>query len=81
MTKIRYVEVLTLDTVLDLDRLFKLNDEGYSRIPISYSKDKNLICGILLVKSLIGYNVKGQTIRQAITAGEVDVRVPVFLTK
>lgn len=73
--------MLTLDTVLDLDRLFKINDDGFSRIPISFANDKNIICGVLLAKSLVGYVVKGQTIRQAIVSGEIDVRVPVYLTK
>ena len=34
--------------------------KGYSRIPIYYGENKNFIIGVLIVKSLIGFNVDSQ---------------------
>ena len=59
----------------------KLKQIGYSRIPISYSANQKSVFGILLTKSLVGYTVRNETIKEAIMFNRVSVRVPLFFTE
>ena len=61
---------LSVDRVLDLELLNEIKHKNYSRIPIySGEKFKNLIIGVLLVKSLIGISFeKGESIGSLITS-------------
>lgn len=46
---------VALDDVLDEDLVYRLRENGFTRVPIVFSHDhKNLVVGILLIKSLIG---------------------------
>ena len=81
MTGIEKVQILTLDTILSHTTLENIRRIGFSRIPVSFTADKKTIFGILLAKSLVGYNVKNQTIRKAIMENVISVRVPLFFTE
>ena len=58
MTGMEKVQIFTLDTVLNRATLDRIKQTGFSRIPISFTTDKCLVCGILLAKSLVGYKIK-----------------------
>ena len=55
MTGIDKVQILTLDTILSYAMLEKIRQNGFSRVPVSFTPDKKTIFGILLAKSLVGY--------------------------
>jgi CBS domain containing-hemolysin-like protein len=55
MTPKEKVEIFTLDTILSNATVDRIKAIGFSRIPISFTADKKIICGILLAKSLVGY--------------------------
>jgi len=80
MSTIGNVVILHMDMVLDDETLEKLKEIGFSRIPISYSKNEKSIFGVLLMKSLVGYTVRNETIKEAIMNNHVNVRVPLFFT-
>jgi CBS domain containing-hemolysin-like protein len=54
---------------------------GFSRIPISYSANQKSVFGIMLMKSLVGYTIRNETIREAIINNNISVRVPLFFTE
>jgi len=58
MTKFEKVKVFHIETILDVFCVSKIKKLGFSRIPISYSPDKQNIFAVLLTKSLVGYKVK-----------------------
>ncbi|KAI8343593.1 hypothetical protein BC941DRAFT_411825 [Chlamydoabsidia padenii] len=57
MTPIQDVFTLSMDAILDKQTVDKILFHGYSRIPISTTKDKTDFIGMLLVKQLITYDV------------------------
>jgi len=81
MSTILNVIIVHMDTILDENTLEKLKEIGFSRIPISYTKNEKSIFGILLMKSLVGYTVRNETIREAIINNRISVRVPLFFTE
>ncbi|KAI9025536.1 hypothetical protein DFJ74DRAFT_705032 [Hyaloraphidium curvatum] len=56
MTPLSDVFSLALDAVLDAESVDRIRTAGHSRIPVYESSKDNLI-GMLLVKSLVGYDV------------------------
>lgn len=58
MTKLENVKIFTLETVLNKATLDEIKKTGFSRIPISLNAEKNVLIGILLAKSLVGYKIK-----------------------
>ncbi len=70
-----------MDTVLNDDTLDNLKQIGFSRIPISYSANQKSVFGIMLMKSLVGYTVRNETIKEAIINKRISVRVPLFFTE
>jgi len=81
MSKIVGVVIVHMDTVLNDDTLDNLKQIGFSRIPISYSANQKSIFGIMLMKSLVGYTVRNETIKEAIINKRISVRVPLFFTE
>lgn len=81
MSTIVKVVIIHVDMVLDEDTLQTLKGIGFSRIPISYSKNEKSIFGVLLMKSLVGYTMRNETIRQAIINNRISVRIPLFFTE
>ncbi|KAI8646297.1 hypothetical protein BD408DRAFT_410522 [Parasitella parasitica] len=57
MTPIQDVFALSLNSILDKELVHKITRIGYSRIPIKECDDSYDYIGMLLVKTLIGYNV------------------------
>jgi metal transporter CNNM len=58
----------------------KVTKAGFSRIPVYDKNDKNKIIGIMLIKTLIGLDLKeGRTISQLVEEGEVTLRKPIFI--
>ena len=72
---------LSVDRVLDLELLNEIKHKNYSRIPIySGEKSKNLIIGVLLVKSLIGISFeKGESIGSLITSKQIKIVEPLYV--
>lgn len=72
-----------MDTVLDSDTLTRLRQIGFSRVPVSFTSDKTALApfGILLTKSLVGYEACNETIKEAIINDHVRVIVPMFFTE
>ena len=62
---------LDLNSILDEDLLSKIKKIGFSRIPISYDHEGNLLVGVFLTKSLVSYIPKDETIAQAIKKGHL----------
>ena len=62
-SKVNYT--LDLDTVLNDDEFDRIRESHHSRIPVVFNRreDKNLVCMILLTKSLIGV-AAGKTLRE-----------------
>jgi len=60
--------MISSDTIIDEEFLKSTNTTNFSRIPVYYGdKSRNLVFGVLLVKSLIGLDVKrNQTLEQLI---------------
>lgn len=57
--RIKKVYMLSCDDVVNEDKIKEIKKKNYSRIPVYYGKpDRKLIIGILLTKSLIGFNPK-----------------------
>jgi|LauGreDrversion4_2_1035121.scaffolds.fasta_scaffold59378_5 CBS domain containing-hemolysin-like protein len=63
MSTIVKVVIVHMDTVLNDETLENLKLIGYSRIPISYSANQKSVFGIMLMKSLVGYTVRNETIK------------------
>lgn len=62
-TPIEKVKTLSMDTILDDDRIQQIKNMGFSRIPISFDRENfNKIIGVLLAKSLIGLAPSDKTI-------------------
>lgn len=61
-TSIRKVEKFNLDTRIDNATIEQVLELGFSRIPVNYSKNHQIIIGILLVKSLLLVERNGKTI-------------------
>jgi CBS domain containing-hemolysin-like protein len=49
----KYVQPINLEQKIDQEVLKTLREKGFSRVPV-YFRNKNLIVGILIVKSLVG---------------------------
>lgn len=85
MTKITKVDfTITLDTVMDSEKLKQINRNGYSRIPVvSNEKDEgHLIFAFLLAKSLVGLDTsERKTLGQLYKEKAVQVKVPLYLSK
>jgi CBS domain containing-hemolysin-like protein len=81
MSKIVGVVIVHMNTVLNDDTLDNLKQIGFSRIPISYSANQKSVFGIMLMKSLVGYTVRNETIKEAIINKRISVRVPLFFTE
>lgn len=64
--------------VLDHACILRLKQIGFSRIPISFTKDRTAIFGVLLTKSLVGYDVCNETIKEAIMKNHIHVIAPLF---
>lgn len=62
--------MLSSQRIVNEDLLMEIKKKNYSRIPIYYGEpDRNLIIGILLVKSLVGLKYEeGTTIENLITS-------------
>jgi CBS domain containing-hemolysin-like protein len=56
------VTELYLDTKINSETIKKIEQIGFSRIPVAFSEENPVIVGILLVKSLIVIEHKGVTI-------------------
>ena len=66
--KANKVYMLSCDRVVNDDLMKEVKKKNYSRIPVYYGdKDRKLVIGVLLVKSLVGLNYKeGSTISDLI---------------
>lgn len=56
-----------MDALVDEQLVSEMRSKGYSRIPVFYGEDKSFIIGILIVKTLIGADVRQEpkkTLRQ-----------------
>jgi CBS domain containing-hemolysin-like protein len=62
LTPIYKVTELYLDTKINSETIKKIEQIGFSRIPVAFSEENPVIVGILLVKSLIVIEHKGVTI-------------------
>ncbi|KAI8084203.1 uncharacterized protein B0P05DRAFT_534567 [Gilbertella persicaria] len=60
MTPIKDVFTLPITAILDKSLVTKIVRNGYSRIPIKASEENDRFIGMLLVKSLISYDVDDQ---------------------
>lgn len=60
----------------------RITKAGFSRIPVYEDNNKNKIIGILLIKTLIGLDLKeGRTISELVNEGEVVLRKPIFISQ
>ena len=60
------VAVLPMTSILDDKLLNKIKEIGYSRIPVCQSAEDKRVVGIFLTKSLVGYKICDETIREAL---------------
>lgn len=81
MTPISKVELLFLDTQINVETIKLIVDLGFSRIPVAFSKEKPIIIGILLVKKLLCVTKDGETIKHKIQMNEIALVPPLYLTK
>ena len=79
--KIENVSIVYMDTILDTETLTRLRQIGFSRVPISFTSDKTATFGILLTKSLVGYEACNETIKEALINDHIRVIVPMFFTE
>jgi CBS domain containing-hemolysin-like protein len=74
--------ILSMDTILDEDKINQIRSEGFSRIPVSSDRDnKNMIIGILLAKSLIGLPPSDLTIFDQLNRKRIKVIPPLYISK
>ena len=53
--------------------------KGYSRIPVYYGQNKHFILGILIVKSIVGIDVKsGLTLKEMSKKGLCTIKTPIY---
>jgi len=72
---------LRVDQNIDNNVAKKITKAGFSRIPVYEKQDKNRIIGILLIKTLIGLDLKnGRKISDLVNEGEVTLRKPFFIS-
>lgn len=67
--------------ILDDENLNRIKKIGFSRIPVSFTKDQTSIFGVLLTKSLVGYEACNETLKEAIMNDHIRVIVPLFFTE
>lgn len=72
--------MLYLETKFDLETAQMINDCGFSRIPIAYSKGYPVVVGVLLVKTVLGVDFTDETIGQLYMQGKINLKVPVYFT-
>lgn len=66
---------------LDLKSAKKILKFGYSRIPVFMNKDRHLIIGYLLIKTLVGVDLsEGKTIGELINDSVVTLRRPLYIS-
>lgn len=74
--------ILSMDTILDEDKINQIRSEGFSRIPVSSDRDnKHRIVGILLAKSLIGLPPSDLTIGDQLNRKRIKVILPLYISK
>jgi CBS domain containing-hemolysin-like protein len=80
LTPIYKVTSLYLDTKINAETIKKIEQIGFSRIPVAFSEEYPVIIGILLVKSLIVIEHKGVTIGDLYRRAHLQLKVPLFLS-
>ncbi len=74
--------ILSMDTILDEDKILQIRSEGFSRIPVASDKDnKHRIVGVLLAKSLIGLPPSDLTIFDQLLRKRIKVTIPLYISK
>jgi len=48
---------ISSESLLDQTKVSEIKRRGFTRVPVYYKENKNYIVGILIVKSLIGYDL------------------------
>lgn len=72
---------LRITKKIDVKLARKIVKLGYSRIPVYIEKDKNTIIGYLLIKTLIGVDLKeGKTLEDLISDSIVTLRKPLYIS-
>mmetsp|Transcript_3392 Transcript_3392/g.4175 ORF Transcript_3392/g.4175 Transcript_3392/m.4175 type:complete len:415 (+) Transcript_3392:282-1526(+) len=81
MIPFQRVYSLRITKKIDIKLARKLVKLGYSRIPVYIEKDKNTIIGYLLIKTLIGVDLKeGKTLEDLISDSIVTLRKPLYIS-
>ena len=70
-----------LDTKFDTQTFRQIQDAGFSRIPVAYSKTQPVVIGMLLVKTVLAVNPNERTIGQLAQEGELQLKVPLFVSQ
>ena len=68
---------ISWDTKLDEFELNRIREDKFSRIPVIENKNKNIVVGILLAKSLIGVE-PGSTLQELYIQKHAKVVLPYF---
>jgi putative hemolysin len=72
---------LSIDTAIDQNAIDLIKRKGYSRIPIYYGENKNFIIGVLIVKSLIGFNMdikNPKSLRELSSEEMCIIKTPIY---
>ena len=69
MKRMNKVYSLSTSTVVDKDLLLEMRNKAYSRIPIYYNENKHLVFGILMLKSLVGFETS--KLEEELTIGDI----------
>jgi CBS domain containing-hemolysin-like protein len=70
---------LTMDTVLDFDKMNEIRSNGKSRIPILHEQNENIVIGVMISKSLLNLDVnEGKTVREYYLAKQIRIAPVVF---
>lgn len=78
-TPISKVFIIYLDTMFNLKTALQILEAGFSRIPVAHSKEKPVIVGTLLVKTVLAVDLQEKTIGELFFSEVIDLKRPLFL--
>jgi len=79
-TPIDKVYSVSIDEFVNEQMMLEMRMKGYSRIPVYYGNNNNFILGILIVKTLIGVDVKNaRTLRDLCKHQMCKIKTPSYV--
>ena len=80
VTPFEKVFSISIESLIDAQRVALIRAKGYSRIPVYYGDTPTFIMGILIVKTLIGVDIQNpKTLRQLCKENQCQIRTPLYV--